>query len=193
MIDKGRILYLHSLPARSMKEFDFTIVVSIAGKNLESAKNKLSGWLEPSLALKKNDAISLASVDLSDNVGSETKKSTKKTKKALPKAKKAKEEPEEEEDDDWDPEWEDADWDSLDEDDDDWDEDEDEDEAEEESAPEESEDDIDWDQFDDDEEKSREEDSAATPMITDEVFLLELKWLGGREGGREGGRKDVRA
>ena len=96
MIDKGRILYLHSLPARSMKEFDFTIVVSIAGKNLESAKNKLSGWLEPSLALKKNDAISLASVDLSDNVGSETKKSTKKTKKALPKAKKVKEEPEEE-------------------------------------------------------------------------------------------------
>ena len=99
MIDKGRILYVHSSPARSMKEFDFTIVVSIAGKNLESAKNKLSGWLEPSLALKKNDAISLASVDLSDNVGSETKKSTKKTKKALPKAKKAKEEPEEEEDD----------------------------------------------------------------------------------------------
>ena len=36
MIDKGRILYLHSLPARTMKEFDFTIVVSVAGKNLES-------------------------------------------------------------------------------------------------------------------------------------------------------------
>ena len=118
MIDKGRILYLHSLPARTMKEFDFTIVVSVAGKNLESAKNKLSGWLEPSLALKKNDSLNLVSVDLSDNVGSDTEKPTKKTKKALPKTKKEKEEPEEDEDDDWDPEWEDADWDSLDEDDD---------------------------------------------------------------------------
>ena len=100
-----------------MKEFDFTIVVSVAGKNLESAKNKLSGWLEPSLALKKNDSLNLVSVDLSDNVGSDSKKeTTSKKKKALPKS-KAKEEPEEDEDD-WDPDWEDADWDSLDEDED---------------------------------------------------------------------------
>ena len=98
-----------------MKAFEFTIVVEIAGKNLESAKNKLSGWLEPSLALKKNDSITLNSVDLSDNVDS-TEKTPSKKKKALPKPSKAK--PKEEEEDEWDPEWEDADWDSLDEDED---------------------------------------------------------------------------
>ena len=80
-----------------MKEFEFTIVVGIAGKNLESAKNKLSGWLEPSLALKKNDAITLVSVDLSDNVASDApateKKATKK--KTTKKAKKDEEKSEE--------------------------------------------------------------------------------------------------
>ena len=71
---------------RGMKEFDFDIVVSIKGKNLESVKNKLSGWLEPSLALKKNDSITLKSVDLSDNASSSDKPSTKKKKLSKKKA-----------------------------------------------------------------------------------------------------------
>ena len=46
-----------------MKEFEFTIVVGVTGKNLESAKNKLSGWLEPSLSLKKNERVVYEIVD----------------------------------------------------------------------------------------------------------------------------------
>ena len=60
----------------NMKEFGFTIAVNVSGKNLESAKNKLSGWLEPTLALKKNEHIVLQGVDLTDNV--QNKESKKK-------------------------------------------------------------------------------------------------------------------
>ena len=74
----------------SMKAFDFDITVSIKGKNLESVKNKLSGWLEPSLALKKNDSITLKSVDLSDNASSTKKPATKKRRPCLRKRRKQK-------------------------------------------------------------------------------------------------------
>ena len=54
-------LHLHSY----MKEFPFVVAVEVEAKNKESAKNKIVGWLEPSLALKKNESIILKKVTVS--------------------------------------------------------------------------------------------------------------------------------
>ena len=142
-----------------MKEFGFTIVVNVTGKNLESAKNKLSGWLEPTLSLKKNEHLNLESVDLTDNVVGE--KPTKKSKKKATKV---------DEEEEWNPDWEDADWDSLDEeededdddeDDDEWDweeEDEEGDESTKEAVTAENDDETNWDHLDEDDDEEEDDD-----------------------------------
>ena len=90
-------LHLH----RHMKEFSFLIAVEVEAKNKESAKNKIVGWLEPSLALKKNESIILKKVTISKSKDSEDNSDTT-------------EEPEKEEtqeEGDWDDSWTEEPWD----------------------------------------------------------------------------------
>ena len=94
-------LHLHSY----MKEFPFVVAVEVEAKNKESAKNKIVGWLEPSLALKKNESIILKKVTVSK---------TKDAEDTTPDTSDL-EEPEKEEvpegDEEWDDSWVEEPWD----------------------------------------------------------------------------------
>lgn len=109
-----------------MRTTTFSIQIQVKAMNEASAKKKLKQWLEPSLALKKNSDITAKNLSVvgSDGVGSSVKKKS---------APKRKEEPEY--DEDYDEEFDDLDWESLD---------------EEEDEEDNSEDDEDWDDDDED-------------------------------------------
>jgi hypothetical protein len=97
-----------------MKTFGFTLTMAVSAMNEESAQRKLSDWLEPSLALKKNGDIQL--------------RDAKALQKNLNVARSG-----ETDEEDWDEEFEGLSWDDLgdsdgseDEDEDDWEDDDDE-------------------------------------------------------------------
>ena len=125
-------LHLHG----DMKDFSFLIAVDAEAKNKESAKNKIVGWLEPSLALKKNESIILKKVTISKSKDSED-------------ASDATEEPEKEEaqeDEEWDDSWAEEPWDEPETDD---------------SVP-----DFDWEDEDEDESgESDAEETSAEPEV----------------------------
>ena len=93
-----------------MKQFTYSLHVSVKAMNEGSAKKKLKGWLEPSLAMKKNSDITAKHLGLMDSeqgatASSKVKSSPKRAKKVEP-----------EYDEDWDDDFDELNWDELDED-----------------------------------------------------------------------------
>ena len=115
-----------------MKTFGFTLTVAVSAMNEESAQKKLGEWLEPSLALKKNNDIELRKAE------------------AVKKNLNVAREGEADEGEDWDDEFAGLSWDDLgdedeeddEEDDDDWEDDEDDEDSEELAAQEAEDDDF---------------------------------------------------
>tara|TARA_B100000925_G_C21986288_1_gene464673 strand:- start:1321 stop:1791 length:471 start_codon:yes stop_codon:yes gene_type:complete len=118
-----------------MRTTTFSIQIQVKAMNEASAKKKLKQWLEPSLALKKNSDITAKNLTVvgSDAVGSTAKKTSS--------APKRKSEPEY--DEDYDEEFDDLDWESLDEEDE-------EDEIEEDEDDDWDDDEDDWSEWDED-------------------------------------------
>jgi len=144
--------------------FTYYLTIEVEAVSDESALNKLSNWVEPTLALKKNADLECTSIEYDDEESKEeaddepeVKASPKKSKKERPAIKMP-----EKDDFDYDniPDWDELEDDSDDSDDSDDDEDDldkmlsgledDEDEEDEEDDDSDSDDDWDWD--DDDEE-----------------------------------------
>jgi len=144
--------------------FTYYLTIEVEAVSDESALNKLSNWVEPTLALKKNADLECTSIEYADAESKEeaddepeVKASPKKSKKERPAIKMP-----EKDDFDYDniPDWDELEDDSDDSDDSDDDEDDldkmlsgledDEDEEDEEDDDSDSDDDWDWD--DDDEE-----------------------------------------
>ena len=79
-----------------MKNHRFNLSVTVSALHIESAQNKLSEWLEPSLALKKNQNIKLSKISLD------------KTDLNVSRSEGASDES-----DEWDDDWEGRGWDDL--------------------------------------------------------------------------------
>jgi hypothetical protein len=94
-----------------MRTFGFTLTVSVSAMHEESAQKKLSDWLEPSLALKKNSDVQLRKVEVVEKNLNVSRGS------------------EESDEENWDEDFEGVSWDDLgdtdDGDDDDWEDDDD--------------------------------------------------------------------
>src|SRR6056300_344598 len=97
-----------------MKKFTYSLQVQVKAMNEGSAKRKLKGWLEPSLAMKKNSDITAKHLGLQ---GGETEDVSTPAKKSSPKRATKKKKVEPEYDDDWDEDFEGLDWDEQDEED----------------------------------------------------------------------------
>ena len=99
-----------------MGSFTYYMTVEVEAQNEESAQNKLEGWLNPSLALKKNQCIAITEIEVdgSEELAPPAEENPEELPSAVPEVKKkarpALVVPKKEE---WEEGFDDLDWDTI--------------------------------------------------------------------------------